>query len=184
MHFSINVNCNDSEYLEFNRFVQFHTPSGRKANTPARIILALLPLLIGLYNCVESGFSAAGIISAVLMIPLSVLVVFTFEHYMWFFSKLHIKSLMKKNRLYSPASHMEFYEDYFVDYSSDKQVKTAYSTVQSVYIVNSQVVYIFENAIQAFIVPVASFSSLAEWNGFISFLNAKTGNVNIVNTKK
>ena len=183
MRYRINVNLTEDDYFEFNKFVQFYASAGKKNFTVARITISLLPVLVVFLGGISSGFNTELLAEIILMIPLSVLVFFIFKPLMWFVTKLQIKSMMKKGPLYSSASCIEFYDEHLIEYSSQKQTQAAYSTVQSVFIVNSQIAYIFENAVSAIIVPASAFPSASEWNGFVEFLSEKVGNVTAVYTK-
>lgn len=183
MHYRINVNLTEEDYFEFNKFVQFNAPAGKKNFTATRIIMSLLPVIVVILGRISTGFNTELLAEIILMIPLSVLVFFTFKPFVWFFTKIQIKAMMKKGPLYSSVSCIEFYDDHLIEYTSQKQTQSAYSTIKSVFIVNSQTAYIFENAVSAIIVPASVFSSAQEWNGFVEFLSAKAGNVTAVYTK-
>ncbi|MBQ8210522.1 MAG: YcxB family protein [Clostridia bacterium] len=183
MHYRINVNLTEEDYFQFNKFVQFYAPAGKKNFTTARIIISLLPVMIAFLAGIHSGFNTELLAGIILMIPVSVLVFFTFKPFIWFTTKLQIKAMMKKGALYSPVSCVEFYDDHLVDYTPQKQVQINYSSFSSAYVVNSGIVYLFENAVNGVIVPISSFSSAEEWNSFINFISSKTGNVTAVRMK-
>lgn len=183
MHYRVNVNLTDNDYFEFNKFVQFNAPAGKKNFTVARTIISLLPFVVVLLHGISDGFNIELLAKFILMIPMCVLLFFTFKPFLWFVTKTQIKAMMKKGPLYSSASCIEFYEDYLIEYTSQKQTQSAYSTMKDVFIVNSQIAYIFENAVSAIIVPASAFSSAQEWNGFVNFLSVKVGNITAVYTK-
>ena len=180
MKFQFNVNINEEDYLDYNKFWMLRSHYGKKQMTTLRIIFAVIIgvyILISLYGGNFTFDSFIGIIPmAILLIlfelllsPLFVLVL-----------KSHLKSLKKKGKMgYSPSSVIEFYEDSFIETTPDSKNEQKYSVVERVSVVDNKVIYIHVNNIMSYILPFSCFESSERYNEFFEFIKTKCSNIDI-----
>ena len=74
---------------------------------------------------------------------------------------------------YSPESVMEFYEDHLIETTPDKKIEQKYETLENICIVDKKMIYLYENNVAAFMLPVSCFKSKVELDEFIEFLKRK-----------
>ncbi len=180
MKFQFNVNINDKDYLDYNKFWMLRSHYGKKQMTTFRIVIAIIfgaYILISLFGGNFTFDSFIGIIpTAILLIifelSLSPLYVS--------FLKSHLKSLKKKGKMgYSPSSVIEFYEDIFVETTPDNKAEQKYSAIERVSIVDNKVVYIHVNNIMSYILPFSCFKSKEQYEEFLDFIKTKCADIDI-----
>ena len=184
MQFRVNVNLTDEDYYEFNKFFQFCTPAGKKQFFKVRILATLIPVLFLLVELIAAPSEEFYIIAVVMMLLLSVVMFLISKPMFWAIAKAQLKKMKKSGKLpFSYLSTIEFYEDYFVEYTQQRRTQEMYSAVNAVYLVNSKTKYIFNSLVSGYIIPVSAFATEAEYNRFVNFISAKTKPVNAVSFK-
>lgn len=174
MKFKFNVNITQEDYIEFNKVVMTETPIGKKSSKIEKIFFAILCCVLVLIALTKNDFSVKGFVMAFCLI-----IAFVFVHCLTkplnnIASNITVKSLTKiKGKLpYSEHSILEFYDDVFVEITDDNKTETKYSAIENVF-VNENLVVLFIDSMQAYIVPTRSFESIEQKNSLIEFLNEK-----------
>lgn len=180
MKFRFNVNINDQDYLDYNKFWMLRSHYGKMQMTTFRIIFAVIIgiyILILLYGGNFTFDSFVGIIpTAILLIIFELLLSPLFV----LFIKCTLKSLKKKGKMgYSPSSVIEFYEDAFIETTPDNKTEQKYSSVERVSVVKNKVFYIHVNNIMSYILPISCFESSEQCDEFFEFIKTKCSNIDI-----
>lgn len=180
MYFKFSVYLNDNDYLEYNTFWNIRSPYGKKQILGARILLAVFFLAIVFASLYSAGFSVPGLLGVTPYFIALVLAEVFLNKFFILCLKGQIKSLKKNGKpAYSPVSEMEFYEESFVEITPDGSMSQKYSSVERVSIITDKVIYIHVNNIMSFILPISSFNSKEQYDGFLSFIKTKCRNIDV-----
>ena len=116
MKFQFNVNINEEDYLDYNKFWMLRSHYGKKQMSTFRIIIAVIIGLIIFISLYGGNFTFDSFIGIIPMAILLVLYELFLSPLFVLFLKCHLKSLKKKGKMgYSPSSVVEFYEDVFIE---------------------------------------------------------------------
>lgn len=176
MKFKFNVNITQEDYIELNRLVMTETPAGKKSSKMSTFIFIVICAVLVLFTLTTYNFSGEGFIVTGVLIIAFLLVHLTLNKTITNLAvKVTAKSLTKiKGKLpYSENSVLEFYDDVFVEITDENKTESKYSAIENV-IVNENMVVLFINSMQGYIVPTRSFQSLEQKNSLVEFLNSKT----------
>ncbi len=180
MKFRFDVNLNDNDYLDFNRFWMIKSPYGKKQLRSFRIILSVLYCLLVFLLLYNSGFTAESFIGSVPVVIILVLSVVFWPKCLSWSLKLQIKSMKKSGKMgYSPVAVMEFYEDNFVETTPENKTEQKYSAVEQISIVDNRIIYIHTNTVMAYLLPLSCFETEAQYQDFLSFIKTKCEKVNV-----
>lgn len=175
MLYRFQTKINDKDYYEFNKYHSVDSPDVKKIGLIGKLYVPAIFLLMFIYYIIRGdgwyslsfALSIFGIISVIwffLLKPLSLL-----------FIKIHIKFMKKNGKLpYSNYATLEFYDDYFVEITENTKTEVKYDAVFKVRINESKAIYIYQNAVLAYIIPFDVFDSDEDRNGFVSFICQKT----------
>ena len=175
MKFKFNVNITQEDYIELNRIVMTETPAGKKSSKISNLIFISVCAILVLFTLITSKFSGEGFIATGVLIIAFLLVHLTLNKTITNLAvKATVKSLTKiKGKLpYSEHSVLEFYDDFFVEFTDDNKSEMKYSAIENV-IVNENMVILLINSLQGYIVPTRSFESIEQKNSLVEFLNGK-----------
>lgn len=184
--YSFDVRLTEQDFFEFNKFHVFSSHHSNKSVSTTRITLTVLPVVVWLLTCVIVEFSIREVIARGIEFGfLSVLFWFGTKPFVWFFTKQTLNQMLKKgDRLFSPVAKLEFNEDGFVEITDINRTECRYSAIESIYLVNGKMFYLYMNSIQAYLLPVAAFTSAEQYNGFLDFIQRKSKPITIVNKKR
>lgn len=175
MKFRFNVNINDNDYYDFNKFHNTRSPYGKKQMTSIRIIFAVFGLLYAVFTTVSDGFDPYMLIA--LLIVFSLLIVF-FPKLFMLVLKGNIKAMKKNGKMaYTPSSVMEFYDDFFCESAEETSTNYKYSIIEHISVVDNKVIYIHINSVMGLILPFASFQSAEQMAAFFEFIKTKCANI-------
>lgn len=179
MSFCFNVNLSQNDYLDFNIFVLFRTPAGRKQIMSMRALIFLMFGAVGIaYFFMSDSLLQTSIFEVLILIALAVFQL-NLHRFFTFTVKKQIKALKKCGKApFSENSVLEFFDDFFTEETNDSKSEIKFQGIECVNVVKSTAVYIHINQVQAVIIPMRIFSSQAELEAFVSFLNEKCKNVN------
>ena len=174
MNFKFDVRITEEDYINFNKFTSISSPYGKKSMKGIRMILAVIGILLILHSFLTSGFTTAGIGAAVVYALIIAALQLLLIPYMRFSIKMNVEAIKKSGSLpYSEEAGMEFCESYFVETTPLTKTATRYEKIQNVYEIEKRYVYIYVSTISAFIIPATAFSSLSEYEDFVSFIKTK-----------
>ena len=180
MKFQFNVNINEEDYLDYNKFWMLRSHYGKKQMSTFRIIIAVIIGLIILISLYGGNFTFDSFIGIIPMAILLVLYELLLSPLFVLFLKCHLKSLKKKGKMgYSPSSVIEFYEDVFIETTPDNKTEQKYSAIERVSVVDNKVIYIHVNNIMSYILPFSCFESSEQYNEFFEFIKTKCLNIDI-----
>ncbi len=150
MLYRINIDINDDDYIKFNIFHQFCTAAEKRLVMVSRIIIALIPLFMCLFYVTSSDDTEDYIGMIAVDIILAVVFFFAAKPIVKFFAKFTVRLAIKNGKKpYSPLSTIEFYENYFIEYTSDNKSHVNYSAIENVYKSGTDMLYLFCNSINA-----------------------------------
>lgn len=174
MSFCFNVNLSQNDYLDFNIFVLFRTPAGRKQIMSMRAFIFLMFGAVGVaYFFISESFFQTLFFELLMLIVLGIFQLNLHRVYT-FILKKQIKSFKKHGKIpLSESSVLEFYDDFFAEKTEDNRSEVKYQGIESVNVVRSSAVYIHLNQLQAVIIPISTFRSQEEFDFFVKFLNEK-----------
>ena len=181
MLYSFDINLTEQDHYDFNKFYLLKTHYGKKQTSGARILVTIIPLVWWLAICLLNGFNKENLALVIIFALLSTGFCFLSDRVVWTVTKAQLKKLYKTGRPpYTPVSTLEFYENCFIEKTPDNKIESNYILVDSVYIANGKMIYIFVNSVLAYMIPVSAFESDAQYNEFFKFLIQKTGKEIIV----
>ena len=178
MQYSYDVSVSEDDYIEFNTY-HFYM---QKSNVILNWVLRLLPsiIFIGaiLFQYLKGERQLAFlIIEAVLFFVFALI---------WFLcsKNVFVRSFEKQIRKLKSLGKLPFSEMATIDFSDDSITETTrtctntvtYNDVERLCVnSNGRAIYIFFNAVAAFLIPFGTFSTDAERLEFISFVENKIG---------
>ena len=82
---------------------------------------------------------------------------------------------MKKNGKlpYSNFATLEFYDDYFVEITENTKTEIKYDAIFKVRVNEQKAIYIYQNAVLAYIIPFDVFDSSVARDEFLDFIHQK-----------
>lgn len=175
--FRFDINLTDQDYYKFNLFHGFESKYLKRIVLGLQIAIAVLYLWVCVSTVIRNGIKPSTFVGLIPSVILGVLFIALVRPFYKLVVKMFIKS--KKN-LYSPVSTMEFSEEYAVETTPNSEMKYKYSALDTAYFVREEVVYIYINIQQAFLIPRASFESQEQWDGFLEFIKTKMDDVVVV----
>ena len=180
MKFQFNVNINEEDYLDYNKFWMLRSHYGKKQMSTFRIIIAVIIGLIIFISLYGGNFTFDSFIGIIPMAILLVLYELFLSPLFVLFLKCHLKSLKKKGKMgYSPSSVVEFYEDVFIETTPQNKTEQKYLSIERVSVVDNKVVYIHVNNIMSYILPFSCFESNEQYNEFLEFIKTKCSNIDV-----
>ena len=180
MKFQFNVNINEEDYLDYNKFWMLRSHYGKKQMSTFRIIIAVIISLIIFISLYGGNFTLDSFIGIIPMAILLVLYELLLSPLFVLFLKCHLKSLKKKGKMgYSPSSVVEFYEDVFIETTPQNKTEQKYLSIERVSVVDNKVVYIHVNNIMSYILPFSCFESNEQYNEFLEFIKTKCSNIDV-----
>ena len=175
MLYKFECKTTDKDYYEFNKYHSTDSPDVRKTWLRYRLFLPVLFLITFIYHMISGDDWYSLSFGLILYSIVSVLWFFSLKPVSLFFLKFHIKDMKKNGKLpYSDYATLEFYDDYFVEQTKNTKTEIQYDSVFKIRINEPKAIYIYQNAVLAYIIPFDVFSSDTEKDNFINFINQKT----------
>lgn len=178
MNFKININLNDTDYINYNTFVLIKSPYGKKKILKMRISAMIIFLSISFFFLFIGAFSTNALLSA---LP-SVIFLILYELFLNPILALSIKNNIKSDKssgktAYSPVSEIEFYNDKFIESTHYNKTEEKYSVIERVSVITENVIYIHVNSVMSYILPYNCFESKEQYNNFLDFIKTKCENI-------
>ena len=185
MRFQFDVILNDNDYLNYNMFYAFKSPYGEPALKKFRRALTFFFASLILAILVWKRFSFDGIVLAAVQAVIFVLVQVFLKRWLMFGTKNQLKHLKKSGKMaYSQSSHIEFFDEVFVETTEVNKVEQKYSSIERISIIAYKCIYLHVNTVSAYIIPNAAFASEEQYNEFCSFLSTICPQVTVYNEDK
>ena len=174
--YKFDCRLSDKDYYEFNKYHMLYAKDVKKLNRLSKWFVPFFFALIIIYNFISYGFYAELIIQAVIYAFFSIIWVCTSKYIALPILKAHIKIMKKTGKMpYSPVSCMEFFDDYFSETTPESKNEYKYSAISNVVHTKNDDVYIYLNAIQAYIISNRFFESTQQREEFLKFIKGKIG---------
>ena len=182
MKYQLNIELSEQDYIEFNEFclLRSHYKMASKI-TGMRGLFAMLVAVLVMSLLIRGDFSTYAFLSIIpLLILFVVLQLCLSKPFFVRIIKKTVDAQKKSGKMaFSPSAVMEFYEDGFVETTSDSKTEQKYERVERISVVDNKMIYIHTNSITAYIVPVSCFESKEQCGEFIEFLKTKCENIDV-----
>lgn len=174
-----NVNVSEKDYLDLNIFLMTKTKRGKNQMLLYRISISMLILGIALIQLTYAGISLSAFLGIIPHAILLVIFQILIKPFSIWCMKGNVKSLEKRgNRLYTKEFEIGFYDDYFVEVTSDAKNEVKYSAIQSVSIVKDKAIYIHLNDLLSSLIPISCLESKEQYEELLKLLREKCSVVN------
>lgn len=174
--FVFNINLNDDDYILFNQYHLLNSPSGKKTLLSFRFIIPLICFLVVVIFCLAGSDFLLIIIEAVFMTIFSILWVVFSKNMLLKSMKKRIIKLKKEGRLpYTNEGILRFDEESIQEITPNTETKTNYSLIEKI-AVTEKAIYIYFGSVQAFLLPLTTFSDENEKQKFLEFISLKVDN--------
>ena len=178
MNFKFKALVSENDYLDYNIFMNFKSPYGRKNIIVSRVLVLLIFLAPIAVNLGYGGFTVNSVINIIPYLILLAIFQILFKPLWIWMLKGHIKSMKKKGKLpYTEDAEIEFYDNCLVEIANDSKSEIKYSILERVSIVSNKVIYIHFNNAAALILPFSAFDSVETRARFIAFISEKCSNI-------
>lgn len=174
MKFKFNVNTNEKDYVEFNKFVLLRSHYGKSQVASFRILIAIVFLSFVILSLSEEGLTLDfAAVSIPLIVGLILCQIFL-KRLLGLSVKSTLKGFKKKGKMaYDPSVVLEFYEDSFVEIAPQKKTEYNYSLIERISVVDNKYIYLHTNSAAANILPMSCFESEEQKNSFLEFIKTK-----------
>ena len=174
MLFKFECITTDKDYYEFNKYHTTDSPDVKKSGLIGKLYVPVIFLIMFIYYIIRGDDWYSLSFALILFTIVSIIWMFSLKPLSLFFLKLHIKFMKKNGKLpYSNYSVLEFYDDYFVEQTENTKTEVQYDAVFKIRINNSKAIYIYQNAVLAYIIPFDVFESNTDREKFIDFISQK-----------
>ena len=162
-------------YYEFNKYHLVDSPEMKKNLLRWKLYVpCLFVLLLLSYYLRGEEWYYIGVVS-IFYALISLAWFFLVKPMILLYLKCYLKRMKKKGKLlYSKNATLDFYEDYFVEVTEETKTEVKYQAVLKVRINEPYGVYIYHNAVLAYIIPFDAFKNEEERQEFLAFIHRKT----------
>lgn len=175
MRYSLKTTLDDSDYIYFNEHTLKVYGIFKRQVLTLRILFLAVLLIVSIYEIMQFEDPLAAIIfSVITLIILIPIEIFT-PHYLRFFTRLQIKSIIKKGKApYSKTSELKFYDDYFTEETETMTTEQKYSSIEKIsFSEERKTLYLHTNKFMALLISSNSFGSPEEMVEFLKFIKEK-----------
>ncbi len=178
MRFRFDFTLTEQDYLQFYTFHTMYARHGRKRYVTFRWILTIIPLIMVIITAGTDGrLSWEMLLRALPFLAMAAAFYFGYKP----ITKLNIRSIIKRQKKkealpFAPKVGLWFYEDRFIEVTPDGKTSNKYGNVYAMYAQGRQMLYIYVNPQQAYLLPFTQFTSPARYEEFVRFIEMKTGN--------
>lgn len=171
--FEFKITLNDNDYLLFNQYHLLNSPTGKKTVVFFKFIIPFICLMFVVKFHIEKADFQLILIEAILMSIISIFWIGYYKKILLKSIKNYIKKIKKDGRLpYSNEAILKFDDESIYEITPNTENKTKYSLVEKI-AVTEKAIYIYFSSVQAYIVPVTTFSEEIEKLKFLEFINSK-----------
>lgn len=180
MKFQFSVNVNDQDYLDYNTFWTIRSPYGRKQIKIFRITITVIFAIFILISLFSGGFSIESFLGLIpIFIVLCLFQILLTRFFVWSL-KGQIKALKESGKMgYSPESIIQFYEDKFVEITSENKTEQKYIAIERISIVDNKMIYIHVNNVMSYMLPMSCFESKEQYEEFYEFIKTRCTSIDV-----
>lgn len=177
MRFRFDYTLSEQDYLDFYLFHVLFSRHGRKRFTIFRWVLTIIPLILVLVTANGSGrLSWDMVLRALPFLLLAAAFYFGYKPITKLSVKQSVKRTKKKGDLpFASKVGLWFYDDRFIEVTPGEKTNNRYGDVYAIYAHNSKTLYIYNDAMQAYIMPRSVFATQERYEEFLRFIELKTG---------
>ena len=174
MKFQFDIRLDDKDYLEYNLFWMLRSHYGKRHTVMMRTVVAVLCVVFMLFVLCRGQFTADSFLAILPMAIFLLLFEVLFSAFYGWVLKAHLRSLKTKGKMgFSPLSSITFYDDRFVEITTDNKTEQTYAAIERISVVDHTVLYIHVNNLMSYIVPFSCFESDEQREAFLAFLQSK-----------
>jgi len=178
MLYRFDAKINDDDVYEFQLYASNHSPEAKKAFLRYRLYVPALFLILLLFDILREENLYFILYQVLVYNVISLIWILAVIPILKLFVKWRIKSLLKKGKVkYSPEAVLEFYDDYLTETTKISKQELKYEGIEKIRVNDGKAIYIYYNAVTAYIIPFNAFSNNEEIESFLSFLKEKTNNL-------
>ena len=179
MLYRLNITLTEEDYFAFNCFHSYESPKGKKQFQRLRLMFVLLMAFLAALFVYRHGWPRC--------IPnlISEAVVATIGYFLIFSNKAlrrnmrrQIKRLTENGKMpYDSANTFEFYEDKLVEFTNASRTEKTYPAFERICVLSDRYVYLYTNAIGAYILPIEQVKAQTDFQSFLAYLKEICPNV-------
>ena len=174
MLYRFETKTTDKDYYEFNKYHTTDSPDVKKSGLIGKLYLPIIFLIMFIYYIIRGDDWYSLSFSLIIFSIISVVWFFSLKPLSLLFLKLHIKFMKKNGKLpYSNFAILEFYDDYFVEITENTKTEIKYDAIFKVRVNEQKAIYIYQNAVLAYIIPFDVFYSSVARDEFLDFIHQK-----------
>ena len=172
--YTFDVHILEKDYYEFNKFVSFKSPHGKKQMRGLRIFLIVIAVILCALSVWSNGFTEDALIDGIAYVIVFGAVQALLVPFMKGFIKLQIGFVKKSGKMpYSAQAVMTFDEEVFTETTEENKTELKYSAVERVSVREGYYIYLHINNLMADLLPYASFADKKQYEEFLQFLKGK-----------
>ena len=175
MIYKFKIKTTDKDYYEFNKYHSTDSPDFKKSRLIGKIYVPAIFLVMFIYYVIRGDDLYSLSFALIIFSIVSLIWCFSLKPLSLLFLKIHIRFMKKNGKLpYSNYATIEFYDDYFVEITENTKTEVKYDALFKVRVNEPKAIYIYQNAVLAYIIPFAVFDSDDERSEFIDFIKRKS----------
>lgn len=171
--FEFKITLDDADYLLFNQYHFLNSPIGKKSLLFFRFIIPFICFMFIVVLLILNSDFQLILIEAILMTFVSIFWIGNSKESILKSMKKRIMKIKKEGRLpYSSESLLKFDNESIHETTPNTENRTKYSLIEKI-AVTEKAIYIYYSSVQAYILPVNTFSEEMEKLKFLEFINSK-----------
>ena len=175
MIYEFKTKTTDKDYYEFNKYHLTDSPDVKKSWLIGKLYLPTIFLIMLIFYVVRGDDWYSLSFTLIIFSIVSLIWIFSLKPLLLLFLKIHIRFMKKNDKLpYSNYATIEFYDDYFVEITENTKTEVKYDALFKVRVNEPKAIYLYQNAVLAYIIPFAVFDSDDERSEFIDFIKRKS----------
>lgn len=171
--FEFKVVLDEREYLLFNEYHFLNSRNGKNLLMFYRLLVPVVSLITVVTLYVLDPKLQAALFTGFVMTIFSILGVVFAKRMLLMIMKNAVLKLKKDGKLpYNKQSTLRFNDEFIHEIMPDSEFKTKYAMIEKVAVTESAI-YVYFGSIQAFVIPMSTFSNETEKRDFLEFINLK-----------
>ena len=184
MPYRFQIHLTEQDYVNYNLFVMFRSPHGRKQYYSTLFVLVAMMALFCLYSLWSADFAPGSFVLCIPYMIAGAVFCLLLKPLMIWLLKLQVRRQKFSGKPgYSPEAVMEFFEDRFTEVTPEQKAEQKYTVIDRVCINGSRYIYIHVNTVMAYILPTSCFLSEEQREEFLHFLGERGTKISIFREK-
>lgn len=168
-------NLDDNDYLKFNMYHFLNSPVNKNNARFFKWIPSVMFILTAVWVFIDDGDFIFRVLFLICSSVLSIVWLIFYKRFIAFCTRRFINKTKKTGKLpYNKNIALLFEEESIHEQTEASEGRVKYNQIERFVITNTGV-YIYIDIIQAYILPLRVFSNSQQLNGFLTFLECKTG---------